>query len=52
MKIAFRYLDNDAYRLIFYQQQTGWIPARHCLADASITGFSGVAIYLVQEKMS
>jgi len=52
MKIAFRYLDNDAYRLIFYQQQTGWNAAWQCLADASITGFSGAAIRLVQEKMS
>jgi len=52
MKIAFHCLDNDAYRLIFYQQQTGWIAAWQCLADASITGFSRVAIRLVQENIS
>jgi len=36
MKITFRYLDNDPYRLIFYQQQTGWNAGGQCSTVLSI----------------
>jgi len=52
MKIAFHCLDNDAYRLIFYQQQTGGIAAGQGLAEIHMTALGCAAVCLVQEKIS
>ena len=51
MKIAFHCLDNDAYRLIFYQQQTGRNAVRECLTGLEIAAVSRMAVRLVQEKI-
>jgi len=52
MRFDFNCLDNDAYRLIFYQRQTGRTAAFPCPAGFEIAAANRMAVRPVQEKIA